>query len=139
MDCPSTKVIAELGEPDRDPELLRHLEECPSCWLDWQIVHGAHQVLYPRGEVRHDLNQRVMARIARRESRLERRSTGWEYAFSGILVSVGTGAFLLARMGEAFVAPVSAVLGCTAMTAIVASLFFFRQEMKERDVTSRAS
>lgn len=139
MACPSTEVIAEMGQPDRDPEILKHLEECPSCWFDWQIVHGADHVLYPQGEVRHDLNQRVMARIARRESRLERRSTGWEHAFSGILVSVGTGVFLLARMGEAFVAPIAAVLGCTVMTAIAASLFFFRQEAKERGVSSRAS
>ena len=139
MDCPSSKVIAQLGKPDRDPEVLRHLEECPSCWFDWQIVHDAQQVLYPRGEVRHDLNQRAMARIARLQSRLERRSKGWEYAFSGILVSIGTGAFLLARMGEAFVAPVSAVLGCTVITAIAASLFFFQQEANERGIPSRGS
>ena len=117
---PSTKVIAKLRTPDRDPELLRHLE-------------NVDQVFYPRGEIRHDLNQRVMSQIARRERRIERRSTRWEHAFSGILVSVGTGAFLLARMGEALVAPVAAVLGCTAMTAIAASLFFLRQDHVQRN------
>ncbi len=126
MAGPSTKVIAKLRKRDRDPELLRHLE-------------NADQVFYPQGEVRHDLNQRVMAQIARRESRLERRSTRWEHAFSGILVSVGTGAFLLARMGEAFAAPIAAVLGCTVMTAIAASLFFLRQEAKQVGVSSRTS
>ena len=139
MACPDPIVIAELKKPDGDPEVLRHLQECPACWLDWHIVHGARCALYPPGEVRHDLNQHVMARIARRARQLERPTNGWELCVSAILVSAATGAFLFARLSDTSVAPISAVLGCAVATAIVSALFVWRQEANQRSSPSGAS
>ena len=132
MACPDASVIMGLEEPDKDPEILRHLQRCPSCWLDWHIVHGARRALFPPGEVRHDLNQRVLARIARRARELERPTTGWEYCISAILLSAATGAFLLARLSDTSVAPIFAVLGCSIAAAIVSALVLWRQEANQR-------
>lgn len=128
MACPDPRIIAELDTPDGNPEVIKHLQECSSCRLDWQIVHCAHDALYPDGEVRHDLNQHVMARIAQRARAQERPSTGWEHCVSGILVSVATGAFLLASPNQSSMAPVWVVFACAVLAAVIATLFFRWQD-----------
>ena len=49
MDCPDTAVIAATESLESNPVVAEHLKECPSCRLDWQIVHGARRALYGPG------------------------------------------------------------------------------------------
>ena len=105
MACPDPAVLAAAESLDGYPALAEHLRDCPSCRLDWQIVRGARGALYGPGEVKNELNERAMARIASRARDLRQPPTAWEQATSGILVAVATGGMLLLT-GTTFAPPV---------------------------------
>ena len=105
MACPDPTVIAATASLEGNPVLAEHLKECPSCRLDWQIVHGARHALYGPGVVQRELNERAMARIVDSARQLQRPPTAWEQAASGVLVAVATGGMLLLT-GPTFSPPI---------------------------------
>ncbi len=135
MDCPDQDAIARLKSLDGDPEVIRHLKDCPSCWLDWQILHGARHALYPPGEVRRDLNERAMARIIQKARQLEKPTSRRERAVSGILVAVATAALLLTA--PTFVAPAVTAVICSLATGVATTLVFQKQDGNRRAIGNR--
>lgn len=123
MDCPDPAVIAATESLESNPAVAEHLEECPSCRLDWQIVHGARRALYGPGEVQHALNDMAMARIRRRARDLQRAPTRWENAGAGVLVAVAVAGMLLLT-GPTFSPPVLPAVVALLASGVVAALLF---------------
>ena len=132
MACPDQDAIARLKSLDGDPEVIRHLKDCPSCWLDWQILHGTRHALYPPGEVRPELVDRAMARITQRAEQLGKPTSRWELAVSGILVAVATAAVLLT--GPTFVPSVVTALVSSFASAVATVLFLQKRDENRRAV-----
>ena len=128
MACPDMAEIARVRSLDSDSATVAHLKRCKSCWLDWQIVHGARQALDPPEEVPQYLNVRVMAEITRRAQQLEKKAAWWELAISGALVAVATFAnFFLWPSGP--VAPsIIPSMVCAIVGGVSATLFFRKQD-----------
>ena len=123
MDCPDPAVIAATESLESNPVVAEHLKECPSCRLDWQIVHGARRALYGPGEVQHALNDMAMARIRRRARDLQRAPTRWENAGAGVLVA-GAVAGMLLLTGPTFSPPILPAAIAILASGIVAVLVF---------------
>ena len=132
MTCPDPMALDRTDRPDADPAVVEHLKTCPSCWLDWQIQHGLRHVLDPRTEVRADLNERVIARVALRAARLEKTLRWRDLAMCAALVTAATMVFCLAAADSA--SPVSVV--STVLYAIgggiAAALYVKREDRNER-------
>ena len=95
MDCPDPAVIAATESLESNPVVAEHLNECPSCRLDWQIVHGARRALYGPGEVQHELNDMAMARIRCLAQEKQRAPARWENVTTGVLVAMAVAGMLL--------------------------------------------
>ncbi|MCY4399378.1 MAG: hypothetical protein OXE96_08585 [Gemmatimonadetes bacterium] len=132
MTCPDPTALDRTGTPDADPALVEHLKTCPSCWLDWQIQHGLRHVMDPQLEVRTDLNERVIARIALRAARLEKTLRWRDLAICAALVTAATCVFVLAAVDSTTpVMSVSKVL-YTIGAGIAAALYVRREDRNER-------
>ena len=131
MTCPDSTTLARTDAPDADPELVEHIKTCPSCWLDWQIQNGLRHVLDPQIEVRTDLNERVIARMALRAAQLERTLRWQDVAMSVVLVVVATGVFFLATATAGPVMSVSTALYAIA-AGIATALYVKREDRNER-------
>ena len=101
MTCPDPTALDRTDRPDADPAVLEHLKTCPSCWLNWQIQHGLRHVLDPQIEVRADLNERVIARVALRAAQLEKTLRWRDLAMCAALVTAATMVFFLAATDAA--------------------------------------
>ena len=135
MTCPDPIALTRASSPQADPDVLEHLKRCPSCWLDWQIQHGARYALNPEAELPPGLNERAMARIEREARRLEETERWWDFPILGALVAIGTFAFFIGG-GDAETAlpPVTAAIGAVA-TGIVAALYTrYRDQRESRGV-----
>ena len=65
MSCPDiNRLIDLLDDPQSDAELLTHLEECPSCQVEYRLIQEIPAAFRPEFEVPEALVQRVMADIA---------------------------------------------------------------------------
>ena len=132
MTCPDPTALDRTDTPDADPAVVEHLKTCPSCWLDWQIQHGLRHVLDPQLEVRADLNERVIARVALRAAQLEKTLRWRDLAMCAALVTAATMVFFLAAADSA--GPVSSV--STVLYAIgggiAAALYVKREDRNER-------
>lgn len=131
MTCPDPLALTRANSPDADPEVVEHLKSCPSCWLDWQIQHGARYALNPEAEVPPGLNERAMARIEREAKRLDEVQRWWDLPVFGGLVAIGAFAFFVAGgNAETALSPVSAAIGAVA-TGIAAALYTRYRDRKE--------
>ncbi len=128
MACPDTAEIARVRSLDGDSATVAHLKQCKSCWLDWQIVHGARYALDPPGEVPPYLNARVMAEVTRRARQLERKAAWWELAISGALVAVATFAYLFLWPSGPVAPSMVPSSVCAIIGGVLATLFFRRQD-----------
>lgn len=135
MACPDRDAIAQLKSLDGDPDVIRHLKDCPSCWRDWLILQGARRALYPPGEVRRDLNERAMARIIQKAQQLEKPTSRRELAVSGILVAVATAALLLTT--PTFVAPAVTAVVCSLATGVATMLVVQKQDGNRQTIGNR--
>ncbi len=126
MDCPDPVIIAAAESLESNPVLAAHLRQCPSCRLDWQIVHLARDALYGPGETKSELNDLAMGRISERARRLRHPPTVWEQATSGVLVAVATGGMVLLT-GTTFSPPVLPTVVSMLASGIVAVLLLRRQ------------
>ena len=125
MDCPDAAVVAATQSLEGNPAIAEHLNECPSCRLDWQIVHGARQVLYGQGDIQSALNDKAMARISRAQ-RMRRAPATWEHAISGILVATAAAGMLLLT-GPTFSPPILPSVIVMLASGLVALLVFKKQ------------
>lgn len=131
MTCPDPTLLSRATSPEADPEVVEHLRSCPSCWLDWQIQHGARYALNPEAELPPGLNERAMARIEREARRLDEVERWWDFPVLGGLVAVGAFAFFVAGgNAETSLPPVTAAIGAIA-TGIVAALYTRYRDQKE--------
>ncbi len=135
MTCPDPTLLSRANSPEPDPEVVEHLKSCPSCWLDWQIQHGARYALNPEVEVPPGLNERAMARIQREARRLDEVERWWDFPVLGGLVAIAAFAFFIAGgNAETTLPPVTAAVGAV-MTGIVAALYTrYRDHKDAREV-----
>ena len=138
MACPDPAVLAAAESLVGNPALAEHLEECPSCRLDWQIAHGARDALYGPGEVKSELNDRAMARIASRAQDLRHPPTAREQATSGILVAVATGGVVLLTAAT-FAPPLLPAVASMLASGVAAVLLLRKQLPRSLHVRSSAS
>jgi predicted anti-sigma-YlaC factor YlaD len=101
MSCPDINRFIDVIKKDRsDPEVEAHLEECPECRADFEIVKELSVALRPEVEVSEALIERVMASLPFPEVEPEARPVPAAHLFlSGVLgiattlaVLMGTGA-----------------------------------------------
>ena len=135
MACPDTAEIAQVRSLDGDSATVEHLKQCESCWLDWQIVHGARYALDPPEEVPQYLNTRVMTEITRRARQLEKKAAWWELTISGVLVAVATFAYLFLWPSGPVAPSMVPSLVCAIIGGVSAILFFRKQD--ERRLTAQ--
>ena len=95
MTCPDPIALARTNSPDADPEVVEHLENCPSCWLDWQIQQGPATPSIPKPKSSRT-HERAIARIERKARELEEATRWWDLPILGVLVAIAAFAFFLA-------------------------------------------
>ena len=135
MACPNPTKLAQARFLASDSEVLAHLEECASCRLDWQIIHGARYALNPPGQVPEWLNERVMAEIrqrARLHERRRRELARWEPVVTGTLLAAATFAYLVIWPGGAVGTSLLPALTCSLMGGALGVLFLRWQDSMGR-------
>ena len=99
MTCPDLSDLARVGTPRADPAVVEHLQQCHSCWLDWQIQQGARYLHTGVRNDPQDLNQKVMVGITEM-ARQSDRPAGWgQLSLFGFLIAVALLIFFFMRMG----------------------------------------
>ncbi len=131
MTCPDPTALTRASSPQADPDVLEHLKSCPSCWLDWQIQHGARYALNPEAELPPGLNERAMARIEREARWLEETERWWDFPILGALVAIGTFAFFIAGGNAETALPTGTAAIGAVVTGIVAALYTRHRDRKE--------
>lgn len=126
MACPDPNELAQATSSAAGSEMIAHLEQCASCRLDWQIIHGARYALHPPEEVPQWLNERVMAevtqRVRLREIR-ERKLARWEPVLTGALLATATFAYLVIWPGGVAGAMMLPALLCSLVGGALGVLF----------------
>ena len=132
MTCPDPIALARANPPNSDPEVVEHLGNCPSCWLDWQIQQGTRYALQPDTQVSPGLNERAIARIEREARRKEEIKRWWDLPILGALVATATFACFVAGGGVAATAipPVPTAIWAVLM-GTVAALYTKYRELRE--------
>lgn len=80
---------------------MKHILNCRSCWLDWQIQESARRSYSTDGGSRQDpelFQRQVMARIAARERDSDRPATLTQLTLSALLLAVAVLIFALERV-----------------------------------------
>ena len=130
MTCPDLSDLARVGTPRADPVVVEHLQQCHSCWLDWQIQQGARYLHSGMRNDPQDLNQQVMVRITEMAHQSDG-PAGWgQLSLFGFLIAVALLMFFIMRMGG--MAPVA--LGQMAIyagaSAIAAAVYCWKRDRK---------
>lgn len=102
MTCPDLTDLARAGTARADPSVVKHILDCPSCWLDWQIQESARRSHSTDGGSRQDpehFQRQVMARIAARERDSDQPATLTQLTLSALLLAVAILVFALERVG----------------------------------------
>ncbi len=137
MTCPDLADLARVGTPRADPAVVEHLQECHSCWLDWQIQQGAR---YLRSGMRNDpqdLNQKVMVGITEM-ARQSDGPTGWDQLILfGFLVAVALLIFLFMKMGATTPVPLGHLAIYAVASGIAAALYCWARDRKADKQRSR--
>ena len=128
MSCPDLSALARVGTTEADPEVVKHLKECDSCLLDWQIQLGTRYLSDPEIDATAsvDLDERIIARataIARHSERLP----GWRHlVVAGLLAASAAFAFVWTSMDRGGTAPVT-VAALYALAGAVATVLYLRR------------
>ena len=100
MTCPDLASLGRAGTIRADPTVVEHLQECQSCWLDWQIQQGARYLAQDDSErplVSQAQDRWVMAIVRAMNEGLDR-PPGWvELSLSAILIALATVIFLVMK------------------------------------------
>ena len=131
MACPDPAKLAQTRSLASGSEVIEHLEQCASCRLDWQIIHGARYALNPPEQVPQWLDERVMAEIrhrARLRERQRSRLARWEPVITGTLLAAATFAYLVVWPGGVVGATMLPALTCSLLGGALGVLFLRWQD-----------
>ena len=137
MTCPDLSDLARVGTPRADPAVVEHLQQCHSCWLDWQIQQGARYLHSGMRNDPQDLNQQVMVRITEM-ARQSDGPAGWgQLSLFGFLIAVALSIFFFVRTGAMAPVPLGHVAIYTGASAIAAAVYCWKRDRKTDCATDR--
>ena len=130
MTCPDLSDLARVGTPRADPAVVEHLQQCHSCWLDWQIQQGARYLHTGVRNDPQDLNQKVMVGITEM-ARQSDGPTGWgQLSIFGFLIAVALLIFFIMRTGGTAPVPLGHVAIYAAASAVAAVVYCWKRDRK---------
>lgn len=125
--CPELYLLARVGTPHADPEVVEHVKNCDACRLDWQIQQGTRYLLDPdiNTSASASLNERIIARataIIRQSEQLP----GWGHLVgSGLLAALAAFTVALAQPNAGHTVSATQA-GVYALLVIVATATYLR-------------